>query len=83
MNMTDADEKRMREMIRDAVAPIQIAIENHNEKHEKDMEDLKPYLQFASGLGIFYRILIGVGAFAAAIIAIKDLLAAAPHITIQ
>ncbi len=80
MNMNDADEKRIAAMIKDAVAPIRKIIEEHNVKHEQDMEELKPYLQFASGLGIFYRFLIAVGSLAAAYLAIKEAL---PHITVQ
>lgn len=84
MNMNTADENRMREMIQEAVKPLRDEIKEHNGKHEQDMKDLKPYMQFASGLGIFYRFLIALGALAAAVIAIKELAAAwGSHITIQ
>ena len=83
MNMNDADEKRILEMIKEAVKPLRDEIKKYNEKHEQDMKELKPYMQFATGLGIVYKVIVGIGAIAIAILAFKNLIIATQHVSIQ
>lgn len=46
-------------------------LDEHNLKHQSDMDELKPYLQFASGLGIIFKLIVAIGSIAMAWLAIK------------
>lgn len=50
----------------------------HNTKHENDMAELKPYMQFASGLGIMYKFVIAIGSLAIAWAALMNILHGSP-----
>lgn len=80
MSMNGADEQRMREMIKEEIIPIQDAIEAHNKKHEADMAEMKPYLQFASGLGIIFKVVLMIGSLALAWTAIQGVLHGSPTV---
>lgn len=58
-------------------------IDEHNAKHETDMEELKPYLQFASGLGIIFKVILTIGSVATAWIAIKSVFLGGGTITLN
>ena len=44
----------------------------HNKKHEEDMASLMPYMQFASGLGIVWKVVLALGSLALFWAAIKS-----------
>lgn len=50
---------------------IEKKIDEHNTRHESDMEEIKPYLQFATGLGIVFKVVLTIGSLATAWLAIK------------
>jgi hypothetical protein len=43
----------------------------HNEKHEADMLELKPYIKVVTSIGVLYRLLLALGAAGVAWLAIK------------
>ena len=44
----------------------------HNKKHEEDMASLMPYMQFASGLGVVWKVVLALGSLALFWAAIKS-----------
>ena len=78
--MTEDDLKIMRDEIARAIKlqvngkidAISTKIDQHNRKHEEDMEEIKPYMQFASGLGVLWKIILMLGSLAVAWATIKS-----------
>lgn len=58
-------------------------IDVHNAKHEANMIEIKPYLQFASGLGIIFKMILAIGSIATAWIAIKSVVFGGGTITLN
>jgi len=58
--------KAIEETVNGKIAAISRKIDEHNAKHEKDMEDIKPLMQGAAGLQFFWKFLVGMGAIAVA-----------------
>lgn len=52
---------------------IKADLQEHTEKHDAFMEELKPILQAKAGLGLLYKFLIIIGSMAGAILATKTL----------
>ena len=54
----------------------------HNKKHEADMQEIRPYLQFVGGLGVLSKVIVWIGGLALAALAIKALFfGGGPNIT--
>ncbi len=45
---------------------------DHNRQHEADMQEMLPYMQFASGLGIIWKVVLGIGSLAVGWVALKS-----------
>ena len=41
------------------VGELKEQIEQHNRRHEADMQDIKPFIQGARGIGMVWKIVIG------------------------
>jgi hypothetical protein len=51
---------------------MRIELAEHNKKHNEDMASLMPYMQFASGLGVIWKLVVALGSLAVAWATIKS-----------
>ena len=88
--MTEDDLKIMRDEIARAIKlqvngkidEMRNDLVEHNKKHEADMQEIRPYLQFVGGLGVLSKVVVWIGGLALAALAIKELFfGGGPNIT--
>lgn len=80
--MTEADRDIMKEEIKLAIKEtvngkidaLKLLVETHNTKHEADMQEIKPFLQGAAGLGLLWKLFISVAGLIVAYTTIKGFL---------
>lgn len=64
-------QEAIRETVNGKIDGMRRELCEHNAKHEADMEEMKPYMQAASGVRVIFKFFIFAGSIAAAWVAIE------------
>ena len=65
--------KKAMEVVEDKLNSMDEKIDSHNSKHEADMQEIKPFLRGAAGLGLLWKAFVAIGGLAMAYSAIRGL----------